>query len=116
VRARVIRKLDLRYFDMIDEQLRENFLNLSMSELHDIYYQCNIDGDEILFSHSTGERLGFELTLRYPSQKFICPDTHLKVFRSCVVEYGNMLYRHEQSGGSWRDFATVKDLVANGNY
>jgi hypothetical protein len=100
---------------MTNEQLRENFLNLSVSELHDLYYQCNINGDEILFSHGTGELLGFEQTLSYPSQKFICPDAHLKVFRYCVVEFGNILYRHEQSGGSWRDFDTVKDLV-EGDY
>jgi hypothetical protein len=99
----------------ITNSLEKRFLTLTVSDLNSLYYDVTTD-DNPRFSHDVSEALGFNQKLQFPLQKFTAPTEYAEEFKRLIVKYGNMLHRHGKSGGSWRDFETVADLVRKGNH
>jgi hypothetical protein len=100
-------------FLMTNKELQDRFLCLTCSQLHELYYQ---ESEYLELSDAISESLGLKQRLDNPLAKFNYSIEYEEVLYQLIIKYGDMLYRHTDSGGSWRDFSTVADLVKDGNH
>jgi hypothetical protein len=92
--------------------LDEKFQHISVADLCHLYYGTTED-DTPRFPYTVSATLGFDQEPKFPSQRFTAPADRADELNALIRKYGDILYRHEQSGGSWRDFETVADLVTH---